>query len=337
MPIWFLPLLGIVGLAPQAGPSFDGVYSLCEDVAGETREVLELKEGHFRYWFSGDLDFGTKTAYPIAGTYEMRGRQLVFNGPKEHLDERTVDTLNDVSILWRQDGLALWEKERRIKPYAVLIRIPGAKDGERISARPALAVLYTKELKDREKREYEERFKDLPAEVRILLRARTEKDDPRMKGYISEIRNARIQPDPKVLAQIVALLAEESAESSIARRILEDLFLSTDLCEEAPPFTKDEKEIKKALEALIDALSHATDRNALELTIMVWLQVAHVREMELSIPDAGVELYIAVSAEGRKRISSTGPPGDSRWRAAVSKLVPECQKWMREHLPKNTK
>src|SRR3954469_7789580 len=42
-------------------------------------ETLELKDGRFRYWFSIDVALRHQPKYPIQGSYEWRGDNLVLS------------------------------------------------------------------------------------------------------------------------------------------------------------------------------------------------------------------------------------------------------------------
>jgi hypothetical protein len=117
--------------------------------------------------------------------------------------------------------------------------MPGLKDGSKVDDRPRLEILYTKEMKDREKKEYEERYNDVPAEARVLLRARSREGDPQMQEYKKEIAAAREQPDPKLVGQLVGLLHRNSGADIQVQSILEDLYQETWLIRPEPPFLKD--------------------------------------------------------------------------------------------------
>jgi hypothetical protein len=310
----------------------EGVYAMCEEVTGYSGETIELKDGKFRYWFYSDVVAGDEPHYPLSGSYSVKGNTLTLDLDKIHSKERTIAVVNGVNVLWRKDGLALWEKEKRLHPYAVLILMAGKTDGSKVDERPSIKVLYTQEMIDREKKEHEERFNDKPAEVRVLLRARTPKGDSNLDAYRKEIAKARAQPDPKLLAQLVGLLDRDSKEAIEARMILEDICTETWLLKEIPAFLKNEETRKKGLEALIDALGSASDRTALEHGIMVFLRASQVGRIDLDIPEAAVRVKLAFTKEGAQSFDSRGP--DVNWRSVLSKVIPACQKWMRGQLAK---
>jgi hypothetical protein len=317
----------------QAPPKLaDGVYSMCDEVSGYSGEIVELKDGKFRYWFYSDVLTGREPEYPLNGDYRISGTTLILDHKQIHSKERSIAVVNGINVLWREDGLKLWEKEKRIHPYAVLLRMGGATDGSKVDARPSIKSLYTKEMVDREKKEYEERYNDLPTEVRVLLRAHTLEGDPHMDTYKKEITRARVQPDPKLLAQLVGLLGRDSSASIEAGNILEDLYTETWLIKDSPPFHNNEDTRKKAFTCLIDALSSARDRNALEDTIMLFLRVSGAARIDLDIPEAGARIKLEYTKEGAKSYDSRGP--DVNWLSVISKIIPPCQKWMRDQIAK---
>ncbi len=41
-------------------------------------DLLELKNGKFRFWHSSDARVGGETKYPVAGSYITRGGTVIF-------------------------------------------------------------------------------------------------------------------------------------------------------------------------------------------------------------------------------------------------------------------
>jgi hypothetical protein len=329
-------LLLAVLLSLQADAKLpEGVYSMCQEVAGYSGEVLELKDGKFRYWFYSDVGTDKEPAYPLTGTYRISGTTLTLDNDQIYERERSIAVVNGVDVLWRADGLQLWTGEKRIHPYAVMIRMAGMTDGSRVDARPSIKSLYTKELLDREKKEYEERYQDRPEEVRVLLRAQTKKGDANMDSYRAEITRARVQPDPKLLAQLIGLLRHDCSDSIEAGSILTDLFQPGWLIKDPPPFMADAAAKKKALDTLIDALSGAPDRWALEKTIILFLRVTGVTKIDLRIPETGHRILLECLPNDGGRYGCEGPSDDDTyWVKSISKVIPAVQKWMRDQLAK---
>lgn len=128
-------------------PLSEGVYHLCREVSGFSGETLELKEGQFRHWFYSDVG-GGGSKYPTSGTYVIRGNKLILDAPGLRNEQRTIGNLNGVNVLWREDGLNLWEKEKRIQPYAVLIQNPHSIEAGRAPAPPSVELIYTDEMRN---------------------------------------------------------------------------------------------------------------------------------------------------------------------------------------------
>ncbi len=317
----------------QARPAaVDGVYTLCEEVQGYSGETLELKDGKFRYWFYSDVATGDEPKYPLTGTYTVNGSSVKLDHPQIRRDERVLATVNGVRVLWRADGLKAWEKDQRLHPYAILIRVEGAASGETVK-RPSLELLKTPEMRDREKREYEERFNDVPVEARTLLRARTMEGDPDMDAYKAEVMKARSQPDAKLVGQLITLISIDSHVP--AERILQDLYGSSFLIEEPPAFKKDPAALKKALEALVVGVASAKDRYGLEAALLTFLRASGVPSIYLPVDGTGITINLATLGRDGYRSSSEGTPADDvRWKKRMDKLIPACQEWMRVNLPK---
>jgi hypothetical protein len=127
----------------QARSAADGLYVIPAEMRGYQDERLELKNGHFRYWFSSDAvivdehgrEIGPK--YPIKGTFRVDGHKIVFGSSE--VEDRYIDTVNGHSVLWTLDSRRIWERQRKIYDYGVLIRVASrGADAES----PSVRVLY---------------------------------------------------------------------------------------------------------------------------------------------------------------------------------------------------
>lgn len=317
----------------QAQPvAVDGVYTMCSEVSGYSGETVELKDGKFRYWFYSDVSTGKEPAYPLTGTYTVNGTTLTLDHADIYSKDRTLAVVNGMRVLWRKDGLDLWQKEKRLHPYAVLIYLDGVKEGSAHPKRPSLDLLTTQEMRDRDKKEHEERYVDLPAEARALFRARTTEGDRNMDTYKAAIAKARVQPDPKLVAQLVAL-SNSKRDRIAARSILGELYGPSFLIKDQPPFAKDPATRKLALEALIDSLGSAADRYCLEAAILVFLRASDTHKIDLEVPEAGITIRMSVQGQDGYTSDSQGTQvGDIQWKQVIDKLIPACQKWMRSQL-----
>jgi hypothetical protein len=333
-----LPSILVLGLLLGCGENIappEGIYTMCREVQGFSGETIELKNGEFRYWFYSDVVTGNGPAYPLKGKYTVSGNTITLKNDKISDPDRTVAVVNGVHVLWRKDGLKLWEKEERIHAYAVLLQVDQATADPHLVERPSIACLKSAKLQDRDRKEHEERFNDQPPEVRVLLRARSERGDHQMDAYQKEITLARAQLDPKLLAQLVGLLGQGVGCKIEANAILEDLFVQTWLIKEPPPFMSSAALRKKAFEDLADALSAAPNRDALESTLMVFLRASGVEKIDLLVPETGHRIKLRAGPNGGGSWGSETPQSDDvDWHQSMAKLIPACQKWMRAQISK---
>jgi len=316
----------------QAAALREGTYQLCNEVSGYSRERLELKDGRFKYWFESDSKSGKEPTYPLSGTYTIDGNKLNLKHAKIHYCDRMIDKVNGIDVLWRDDGLALWKKDKRIHPYAVLIYSTDS------NKRPSIKLLKSKEMKDREQREYEERHAEKPSEIRALLRAYTSNQDPDLASYKKELAKARKDLNPKVPAQLVALLGYDGASAIEANSILTEFYQGSFLGDEGSPFRKGSAEHARAAQNLIDAFASAKDRNALEDALLLFLRMASLKKIDLTILEGGVRIRLEVIEDGYIYDSETlkvpNGPKSWRWDDRMTRIIPACQKWAREQMKK---
>jgi len=132
----------------QMGSSVDGLYVIPSEVRGYQNETLELKHGHFRYWFSSDavvLDEHGRAIgsdMPLRGTYRVDGHKVTFSNPE--VQDRYTDVVNGVPVLWRLESKRIWEQEHKIYDYGVLI---GVAASGRDAKPPSVRVLYDAQMK----------------------------------------------------------------------------------------------------------------------------------------------------------------------------------------------
>ena len=320
---------------PEKPGRIEGVYLLCEEVAGFSGEALELKDGKFRYWFYSDVG-GDTTKYPLIGTYVVKEDKLLLQHPDINSKERILSTLNGHSVVWRDDGLKLWLEQKRIHPYAVLIRASGDRVDNPWANRPSVKLLYDQEMLRREEEEYQTRYQDQDEPVRSLLRARTERNDPGLKEFTSQIRKARANLNDRIPRQLIARMGYENTVESIrAESILSELYESSILIPENPPFIASEKTLHESLNLLVEAMSEAKDRKALTSTLILFLRVSKIGKMDLPITEVGIRIRIEVSpgggfSEDTSRIQGSEiHPKDYKWKDEIAIINQACQKWCR--------
>lgn len=80
----------------------NGVYVTS---TGYMKTVIELKDGHFRYWFESDMKDSDPPVYPLTGTYSVDGNSIKLEHAQVGQKEWTFRTVNGVVTLWRPDAL----------------------------------------------------------------------------------------------------------------------------------------------------------------------------------------------------------------------------------------
>jgi hypothetical protein len=274
--------------------------------------------------------------YPLAGTYVFKENRLLLLHPDLHSEERVFSELNGHPVLWRDDGLKRWQQEKRIHPYTILIRVSGRRVDKPWADRPSVKLLYDQEMILKEEEAYQKRYETEDEPVRSLLRSKTQRDDPGLKNYISEIRKARASLNDRILRQLVGRMGYGNMVESIrAESILSELYESGWLIPEDPPFIASEKAFHESLSLLVEAMSEAKDRNALTSTLIIFLRVSKVGKMDLSIPDAGIRIQLEASrgggySEDVSRIEgSENQPKDYKWEDEIDVISKACRKWCR--------
>lgn len=205
------------GFAQVNSKSIEGVYTMFEEVAGYSGETIELKGGRFRYWFYSDVAIAGKMGpkYPLTGTYQQTGNLIHLDYPDIYTKERTLEDINGVPVLLRDDALKDWRDEGRVGAYGVLIRVNDPIVGKKPPVRPSTSALYSKQMLEREKWEYESRYMNHPNPVRDVFRAWTPEGDPHLAKRRSCIREGRADLEPTLVRQLVDFSA--TTRSSMAR------------------------------------------------------------------------------------------------------------------------
>jgi hypothetical protein len=195
----------------------------------------------------------------------------------------------------------------------------------------------SKEMKVREKKEYDERHNDRPLEIRPLLRAHSSSEEPDMDSYKKELEKARKDLDPKVPAQLIALMGsiDRCPSTTEAELILNDLYEGSPILEDQG-FKKGSAAHARAMEHLIDAFAAAKDQMALSDALLVFLRTASLKKIDLTIPEGGVRIRLEAfengSKQGNETLESPNAPQSWRWDDRMPQIIPACQKWAREQM-----
>jgi len=113
------------GIADETPHPIEGVYHFHN---GYQSETLELRDGHFRYWFWTDCG-GKSANLPLEGAYSVEGSTLTLHRDDIRLgNQRICHSLKGIDVLWRPEALKLWRSEGRIDTYGIIVRMPHSPD-----------------------------------------------------------------------------------------------------------------------------------------------------------------------------------------------------------------
>jgi hypothetical protein len=110
-------------------------------------ETLELKDGRFRYWFSSDVVIRDGPKYPIGGSYDFRGDELVLSSGKVF----NVRQVNGKRVLIWPHAVEDWDRQQII-PWAHLLLPVESIDSEP----PIKERFFTKEQREESERKARE-------------------------------------------------------------------------------------------------------------------------------------------------------------------------------------
>jgi hypothetical protein len=99
----------------------EGVYATPDEISGFSGTTLELKDGGFRYWFHSDVGGLNEPEYPIIGKYEFQNGVVLLNSTQVNQSQWFIDVVHGTPVLWREDALKIWKRDRKIYDYGVLV------------------------------------------------------------------------------------------------------------------------------------------------------------------------------------------------------------------------
>lgn len=100
----------------------NGTYVTARDIFGLQAEVLELKDGQYRYWLRGDV--GSESPILITGSYYRDQDRILFTGNKNLPPNRIIIQTHARTFLLRDDAEKQWKKDRTIYPFGTLFQVP---------------------------------------------------------------------------------------------------------------------------------------------------------------------------------------------------------------------
>jgi hypothetical protein len=108
------------GVAGQTPRPIEGVYHFHN---GYQSETLELRDGHFRYWFW--TDYGARSGdRPLEGSYSIEGSTLTLHRDDIRLgNQRIFHPIKGMDALWRPDAIEHWLSNGEISRYGVIVRL----------------------------------------------------------------------------------------------------------------------------------------------------------------------------------------------------------------------
>jgi len=98
----------------------EGVYHLHN---GYQSETLELRDGHFRYWFWSDAGGGSGSR-PIEGTYSVDGTIVTLDANIRLSNQRVFHIFKGLDALWQPQALEAWLTKHSFSSYGVIVRVP---------------------------------------------------------------------------------------------------------------------------------------------------------------------------------------------------------------------
>lgn len=79
---------------------------------GYMTTVLELKDGHFRYWFESDAKLLEEPNYPLAGEYSISGDTITLKHDQVFQKQWTFKSVNNIVTLWRPDAIDGYKSDK---------------------------------------------------------------------------------------------------------------------------------------------------------------------------------------------------------------------------------
>ena len=111
----------LLGCSNDAQPE-DGVYVSPREVSLVHSEVLELRNGKYRYWMMGDV--GPREPIKLSGDYRVMNDRVLMEGDNTPPHDREILVDGTTMRLLRSDASEVWHKERKLHSYGTLTRVP---------------------------------------------------------------------------------------------------------------------------------------------------------------------------------------------------------------------
>ena len=113
-------LASLIVFATEAGSRVksaeprDGVYFTW---TGFETTVLELRDGHFRYWFASDAKSPVDPVYPLSGDFTVAGDIITLIHPQVYRPKWAFRLVDGLATLWMPEALQEYRSDRHfLKP-----------------------------------------------------------------------------------------------------------------------------------------------------------------------------------------------------------------------------
>jgi hypothetical protein len=97
----------------------EGVYAHTDPY---NKEIVELKNGRFRYWFSSDMKTNVDPIYPLSGRYEFHDGVLVLQHQQIYEPKFRFRIFKGVATLWNKIALDYWKSHPNDQQFRTLFK-----------------------------------------------------------------------------------------------------------------------------------------------------------------------------------------------------------------------
>ena len=107
------------GLPGKTGHLKEGVYAHTDPYS---KEIVELKSGRFRYWFSSDMKTNADPSYPLSGRYDFRDGFVLLHHQQIYQPKFRFRIFKGVATLWNKMALDYWREHPTDQQFRTLFR-----------------------------------------------------------------------------------------------------------------------------------------------------------------------------------------------------------------------
>jgi hypothetical protein len=109
----------LASLPGESGALQEGVYA---HVDPYNKEIVELRRGTFRYWFSSDAKSDADPHYPLSGRYVFSDGFLLLQHPQIYQPRFRFRIFKGVATLWNKTALQHWKDHPRDQQFRTLFK-----------------------------------------------------------------------------------------------------------------------------------------------------------------------------------------------------------------------